>query len=97
MAFFSLLASCDIEKNAEHHPVDDVSVGALPSCRNPSHIVTNYDPEIDLVEPATERVARNAVRTRSRSAGVDVRREFLEGDFVSPKADPITRRPARPS
>ena len=39
----------DIEENAEHHPVDDARVGSLSTCRNPADIVTEYDPEVDLV------------------------------------------------
>ena len=49
MAFFSLLTTSHIKENAKLHSVNGARVFALSTRRNPTNIVAEHDPEVDLI------------------------------------------------
>jgi hypothetical protein len=92
MSLFGLLAAGDIKENAEHHPIDNVCIVALASCRYPPNLVARHDSEVDFVGPdngpgCSERSA-NAV-TISR---VDMGGQFFECDRVASRYIPQLKR-----
>src|SRR3954468_19307889 len=51
VGFLSLLALGDIEEDAEHNPISDVSIISLASSRNPSDGAARQNSKINLVRP----------------------------------------------
>ena len=48
-AFLSLLSTGDVNEYAKHDPLDHPGIVALSASRDPSQLVSDHDPEIDLI------------------------------------------------
>ena len=46
---FGLLATGNVKKHPKHCPAFDVGIITLAPCGNPAHVISDHDPEIDLV------------------------------------------------
>ncbi len=80
MAFLGLLSSRHVQKHAEHDPPLDIGVVALAAGRNPPDVVTDDDPEIDLVG-ADDRARRGEGGANPVAVGrMDLGRQALEDD-----------------
>jgi hypothetical protein len=49
IAFLGLFTSGYVDKDSEHDSVDDAFVTALPTSRNPTHLFSHQNPEINFV------------------------------------------------
>ena len=88
IALLGLFPSGHVQENAEHCPADDPDILSLPACRDPADLVADQDPEIGFVA-AQHRPCRLERRSYPVAVGrVDVRRQFLERDFGTPRHAP---------
>src|SRR5438046_6128472 len=83
VGFLSLLALGDIEEDAEHNPISDVSIISLASSRNPSNGAAGQNSKINLVRPYNGPSSRKSGPYAFQVGRVDVLRQDLESDFRS--------------
>lgn len=74
VAFFSLLSSSNIQKNAEHAAVDHPLIFTLASGRNPSDLLADQDSKIDFVRPDYCAARDECISHPVAIRGVDMRR-----------------------
>ena len=48
MAFFSLLSTGHIEEDSEHHAINYALVAAVTTRRNPTHVISDQNAEVDF-------------------------------------------------
>ena len=81
VGFLGLLALRDIEKDAEHDPVGDVSIVSLASSGNPADVAAGQNTEINFVG-TDNRARRGKCRPHSlQIGGMNVSGQYPEGDL----------------
>lgn len=82
--FLRLLATGDIEKDAEQDAFDDADVGTLSASRNPADLFTQANSEIDLIGTRDRACGRERRSDAFMIGRMNVGGELFETDVFSP-------------